>query len=130
MNPDKRRYLEAKGFKVGTVAEFLGMSADEEAVMEIRLALRSLLKTLRAENKLSQNRLAKKMGTSQARISKMEAADPTVSTDLLLRALVLAGATPQRIGEAIAAVTIPQALPAVRREETEAQSEIKLAATG
>jgi predicted XRE-type DNA-binding protein len=116
MDPEKRKRLEAKGFKTGTVAEFLGMSRDEELLMEIRLALRELLKECRREQDLTQDGLAKKMHTSQPRVSKIEAADPTVSTDLLLRALILAGATPQRIGEALAAVCAPESEGQTERE--------------
>jgi predicted XRE-type DNA-binding protein len=111
MDEATKARLEAAGWRVGTAAEFLEMSPDEEALMEMRFALRKLLKVCREENHLSQKDLAERLGSKQPRVSKIEAADPTVSTDLLLRALVAAGATPGRIAQAIAEVTISQSWP-------------------
>lgn len=37
MRPEKRKQLEAKGWKVGTAEEFLGLSAEEAAQVEHRL---------------------------------------------------------------------------------------------
>lgn len=39
MNSAKRKHLEAKGFKVGDVQEFLNLSPDEDAYIELKLAL-------------------------------------------------------------------------------------------
>jgi hypothetical protein len=125
MDEEKRKRLEAKGFKVGTVAEFLGLSAEEEAAVEIHAALARLLRDKRTENPSPQT-----APTGQTRVSETEFDDPGASTDTLLLALLRAGVTLQQIGETIAAVTITQDLPAARREETERESEVKLAATG
>jgi len=39
MEQSKREYLEAKGWKVGTVAEFLELTSEETALVEIKLVL-------------------------------------------------------------------------------------------
>jgi hypothetical protein len=36
MSAEKKQILEAAGWKVGTVAEFLGLSPEEEAIIESR----------------------------------------------------------------------------------------------
>jgi ribosomal protein L18E len=37
MNPTKRQRIEAAGGKIITIAEFLNLSPEEEAIIEIRL---------------------------------------------------------------------------------------------
>ena len=39
MREQKRKRLEAKGWKVGTAGEFLGLAADVEAYVEVRVRL-------------------------------------------------------------------------------------------
>ncbi|MBW3623899.1 MAG: helix-turn-helix domain-containing protein [Armatimonadetes bacterium] len=126
MDPQKRKRLEAAGWKSVTVAEFLGLSREEEAVVEIHAALAQLLREVRAKEELSQAQIAEKIGTGQARISKMENGAPGTSTDRLIMALIAAGATPQRIGEAIAGITLT--VPDERPED--ARPEEELTATG
>jgi predicted transcriptional regulator len=46
--------------------------------------------------------VARSLNTSQSRIAKMEAGDPTVSLDLLVNALVLLGAGKREIARVIA----------------------------
>ena len=55
----------------------------------------------RAKLSQSQAALAKRLNSSQSRVAKMEAADPTVSVDLLLKALFALGATPREVATAI-----------------------------
>lgn len=93
MKPSKRKRRESKGFRVGTVAEFLGLSAEEEAFVEMKLALSSQLRQRRERLNLTQVDLARRIGSSQSRIAKMEAADASVSLDLLIRSLLATGAT-------------------------------------
>jgi Helix-turn-helix len=49
-------------------------------------------KQSRVQHALSQTVLAKRMKSSQSRIAKIEAADPSVSIDLMVRALLASGA--------------------------------------
>ena len=102
MDTAKRERLEKAGFRVGTVAEFLGLTPEESELVEIKVALTSALKTQRGKSDLSQVQLAEKIGSSQSRIAKMEAGDPHVSLDLLVKALVASGMTRQELAEVLA----------------------------
>jgi predicted XRE-type DNA-binding protein len=102
MEPTKRQKLEAAGWKVGSVTEFLELSTEEEVIIEIRLSLSKLLKQLRKQQKLSQQKLAENINSSQSRVAKMEASDPSVSIDLLIKSLLALGATREDIATAIA----------------------------
>ena len=101
METTKRQRLEAAGWKVGTVAEFLGLSPEEEAIIEIRLSLSKSLKKLRQQEQLSQQKLAENINSSQSRVAKMEASDRSVSIDLLIKSLLSLGATREDIATAI-----------------------------
>lgn len=103
MDAEKRARLEAAGFKVGTVEEFLGLSPEESALIEVRLALSTALRRRRQTLHLAQSTLAKRLQSSQSRVAKMEAGDPSVSIDLLLRALLATGATREEVGQVISA---------------------------
>jgi len=93
MRREKRVRLEREGWKVGSVREFLGLTEVEAAMVELRLALSNVLKERRSRSRLSQGQLARLLGSSQSRVAKMEAGDPSVSIDLLIRSLLAMGAT-------------------------------------
>lgn len=97
MDKAKRKRLESAGWKVGTVREFLELSAEDEAYLELKLQLAKNLQKRRREQKLTQVDLARLLKSSQSRIAKMEAGDPTVSLDLLVRALLALGASPKTL---------------------------------
>lgn len=101
MDKDKRQRLEESGWRIGTVEEFLFLSPVEKEIIEIRLALSQELKESRKSHNLSQKALAKKMELSQSRIAKIESGDPSVSLDLIFRALLSSGTTRQEIAEVI-----------------------------
>jgi DNA-binding XRE family transcriptional regulator len=101
MDRKKRDRLTDAGWRVGDAAEFLDLSAEEAEFVELKLALSSALKERRSERGLSQNALAERIGSSQSRIAKMEASDPTVSLDLLIRGLLATGASKKDIASAI-----------------------------
>jgi DNA-binding XRE family transcriptional regulator len=94
VKPSTRAKLEKAGFAVGTADEFLGLSETESKLVAVKLALASDLKQRRLKAGITQTELAKQLQSSQSRIAKMEAADPSVSVDLLLKALFSTGATP------------------------------------
>lgn len=81
--------------------EFLGLSAAESALIEIRLALARGLRVRRERKHLTQGSLARRIGSSQSRVAKMEAGDPSVSIDLLVRALLALGADPRDLARII-----------------------------
>lgn len=100
----KRKRLEAAGWRFGTVAEFLGLDAAEEALVELHLALAKALRERRAKVGMTQVELARKIGSSQSRVAKMEAADASVTLDLKIRSLLALGVGTRELGVLIAAV--------------------------
>lgn len=102
MEKEKRKRLEALGWKVGSAAEFLELSPEEAEMVEMRMALSRKLKSTRTRRRISQNALAARLGSSQSRVAKMEAGDPSVSLDLLIRALLAAGVSRREVAKAIA----------------------------
>ena len=101
MRKTKQRRLEAAGWRVGSAADFLALTPEAAALVETKLALSTALRTRRTAQHLSQGALAKRLKSSQSRVAKMEAADRTVSVDLLLRGLFALGATPRDVAKAI-----------------------------
>jgi hypothetical protein len=101
MDNEKRKRLEAAGWRAGTAEEFLGLSEAEAALVELRLRLSDKLKQRRRAMKMSQAAFAKSLRSSQSRIAKMEANDSTVSIDLLIRSLVGSGMTLQELSDAL-----------------------------
>jgi len=91
MKSAKKKQLETKGWKVGTVAEFLRLSPEESAYIEMKLALSKNLQERRKDKSLTQEQLARLLKSSQSRVAKMEAGDPSVSLDLLVRSLLILG---------------------------------------
>jgi ribosome-binding protein aMBF1 (putative translation factor) len=106
MRKRKQRRLEAKGWKVGTVREFLGLSNEEAAYIELKIKLAEGLRQRRQQKGLSQLDLAARLESSQSRVAKMEAGDPSVSLDLLIRSLIALGTTERELSQMI---TTPRA---------------------
>jgi DNA-binding XRE family transcriptional regulator len=103
MKPERKKRLEAAGFKVGSADEFLGQTPAESALVSLRLALAEQVRRRRLRLHYSQTELARRIGSSQSRIAKLEAGDPDVSLDLLFRALFATGAKMLDVSKAMAA---------------------------
>jgi len=102
MQQRRRKALEKKGWKTGSASEFLELSDEELAVIELKLALGSALKQRRQKKRLTQTAFAKAISSSQSRVAKMEAGDPSVSLDLLVKSMLSLGATRRDVANAIA----------------------------
>jgi DNA-binding XRE family transcriptional regulator len=102
MKKEKRKRLERAGWKVGDAKDFLELDDAEMAVIELRVSLAKELRKRRRAKRISQETFAKRIGSSQSRVAKMEAGDPSVSIDLLIRSLLSAGSTKKEIGRVIA----------------------------
>lgn len=102
MKDSKKRKLEEAGWAVGDAQEFLDLSDAEAALVDVRVSLARDLRRRRKQSKISQATLAKRIGSSQSRVAKMEAGDPSVSIDLLIKTLLRAGSTASEIGRVIA----------------------------
>jgi ribosome-binding protein aMBF1 (putative translation factor) len=105
MKAAKRRRLEQSRWRVGSAEDFLGLSKEEQTLVEIKLALADAVKTQREKHRLSQSALAARMRSSQSRVAKIEAGDPSVSLDLLVRAVLAAGATKKELAKALTAAS-------------------------
>lgn len=101
MKATKRAKLLAAGWTVGDAADFLDLNSAEAAYVELKASLSLALRRWRSTRRLTQTELAKRLGSSQSRVAKMEAGDPTVSADLLLRSLLALGATRKDIASSL-----------------------------
>ena len=102
MDSRKRKKLQAKGWVVGGATEFLQLSDEEARYIELKLALAESLKSERLKQNVTQVELAKMIGSSQSRVAKMEAGDPSVTVDLLLKALLTLGVTKKQLSRIFA----------------------------
>ena len=102
MRQNKRKALEAKGWKVGSASDFLGLTEEELALIELKIALGTAVKHQRQKKRLTQEAVAKAISSSQSRVAKMEAGDPSVSIDLLVKSMITLGASKRDVAKAIA----------------------------
>ena len=101
MEKAKKQRLEKKGWKVGSVQEFLALTPEESAYIELKLGLSESIKEHRERRHLTQVELARLLKSSQSRVAKMEAGDASVSLDLLVRSLIALGATRRDLAQVI-----------------------------
>lgn len=99
MKNKKRKKLEEKGFRIGSAADFLELTPEEEAYIDIRLDISNLVKAQRAKRGWTQEQLARAIGSSQSRIAKLEGGDPGISMDLMIKALLRLGTSKKQIGK-------------------------------
>jgi DNA-binding XRE family transcriptional regulator len=99
MNKKRQQQLEEKGFRVGSTADFLELTPEEEAYIDIRLDISNLVKAQRAKRDWTQEQLARAIGSSQSRIAKLEGGDPGISLDLMIKALLRLGTSKKQIGK-------------------------------
>jgi DNA-binding transcriptional regulator YiaG len=97
----KQKRLEKLGWRIGSADEFLELTPQESAYLELKLALSKSLQERRRQKKLTQEQFARLLKSSQSRVAKMEAGDPSVSIDLLVRSLLALGATSKSLVHAL-----------------------------
>jgi DNA-binding XRE family transcriptional regulator len=101
MKQGKRQRLERKGWRIGSAKDFLGLSDEETSYLELKLALGAELRGMRGKKSVTQTELAKLIDSSQSRVAKMESGDPSVSIDLIIKALLALGASRKQIANAM-----------------------------
>lgn len=101
MDKNKQKRLEKKGWKFGSADDFLRLTPEETTFLDLKIKLSDTLRLLRNKYKLTQMQLAKLIHSSQSRVAKMEVGDPTVSLDLIIRALLVLGTTKKELASAI-----------------------------
>jgi len=101
MQQTKRKRLETNGWKVGTAADFLELTPEEETFIEMKISLSQSLKKMRKHKHMSQVDFAKLIRSSQSRVAKMESGSASVSIDLLIKSLLALGASQNDLAKAI-----------------------------
>ncbi len=102
MNKAKENRLKAAGWHVGDASDFLDLTDQEAAFVELKLALADYMRDIRVQHGWTQTHVAHVLGSSQSRVAKMEAADSSVSVDLLVKSLLALGASRKQVGQVIA----------------------------
>ena len=101
MHKQKKTRLAAKGWKVGSAKDFLSLSDEEATYIELKTRLAEGVRQQRQRAGLTQVEFASKLQSSQSRIAKIEAGDPSVSIDLLIRSLISLGLTNRELSKLI-----------------------------
>ena len=104
MDKKKAEWIEEQGFEITTVEQFLGLTPEESAFIEFKLRMANKAKELRKRQALTQVQVAELTGTNQARISRLENGDESVSLDTIFHALFALGVEKQEIADVILAV--------------------------
>ena len=102
MRKEKKKRLEPKGWRFGSAKEFLSLSDEEAAYIELKSRLAEGVRRQRQQAGLTQVEFAAKLQSSQSRVAKIEAGDPSVSIDLLIRSLISLGLTDRELSKLIA----------------------------
>ena len=104
MKNNKKKKLEATGWKIGSADDFLDLSKEESEFVNLKLVLSRYLKSKRLHKKYSQIDLAKFIKSSQSRVAKMENGDSSVTVDLLIHSLFALGTTRKELAKVIGSV--------------------------
>ena len=89
-------------WKSGSAYDFLNLSAEEIELVEIRLAFSRKMKELRLKSGRTQGQIAKLIHSSQSRVAKIEAGDPSISLDRQIKSLIMLGLTRKQVGKLMA----------------------------
>ena len=100
---DHEKEPRSEGLEGRGRAGILGLTEAEAAFIEPKLALAADLRARRLKRNLNQTQVARLIGSSQSRVAKMEAADPSVSVDLLMRSPLKLGVDRKDLAKAVAA---------------------------
>jgi hypothetical protein len=101
MNEEKKKRLEAAGWKVGSVEEFLELTPEETAIVDMKFNLAKALYEKRQKLRISQGAFARRIKTTQPRIALAEKGADSVSLDFMVRSLLAVGASKKEIAVAM-----------------------------
>ena len=118
MDARTRARIEKAGYRVTTVQEFTGVSDAVHWNILLQLALAKHIVARRRARRWTQEKLAREMGSTQARVAKIENFTPEVSNDLLLRATFALGTTLPELGKIIAAAAPDEPKPRAKKHRT------------
>ena len=100
LSAKKKARIKAMGGRVTTVEDLLDLTPEEVSVIDMKIRLGEELKARRRQKRLSQERVAKILNTSQGRVSKLEKGQATL--DQLTRSLLALGGSTKGVARAIA----------------------------
>ncbi|MBR0055761.1 MAG: XRE family transcriptional regulator [Kiritimatiellae bacterium] len=97
MDKAKLEKLKKAGMAVTGTAEWIGLSPEESAVVDMRIRLAREVERLRHVKGMTQKTLAEELGTRQPGVARMERKPASSTLDALVMALLKLGSTPRRI---------------------------------
>ncbi|MEO1396195.1 MAG: transcriptional regulator [Cyanobacteria bacterium J06634_5] len=101
MDQQSKTKLEAKGWQVGTAADFLNLTAEDLLIIEIKLALS---RRLEERQQKTASMPVPGESTPEEANTQLTADAPLTSIDQLIREMIATGASPQEIGQLIAGI--------------------------
>lgn len=101
MDARKRKRLEAAGYQITDSAEWLGLTPQEQALVNMRVNFAHEIERVRKASNMTQQSLAEKIGTRQSGVARMLSNPATATIDSLVKTLLALGATPKRIAALI-----------------------------
>ena len=97
MNTQKLKKIEKAGYEVTDSTKWLGLSEPEQEIVNIRVKLALEVERCRKEQNLTQNALAKRVGTQQPGVARMIRSPETATIDSLIKTLLVLGASSRKI---------------------------------
>ena len=94
-----RQRLEKAGYRITDAKEFLKLSNEEIAVIDLKISLVKTLKEVRKASGVTQKQLARMIHSSQSRIAMLENGSPDVSLELICKALFSLGLSLEGLGK-------------------------------
>jgi len=101
MTAETEERLRAGGWQITNVTEFLGLTPEEAAIIEIKLVLTEELKVRRKAARMTQTALAERIGSSQPRVAAIESGRSAPTIDMLLQAVFAVGMPPAAVAAVI-----------------------------
>ena len=101
MDTKKRKQLEAAGYRITDSAEWLELTPQEQAIVNMRVNFALEIERVRKASNITQQKLAEKIGTRQSGVARMLNNPTTATIDSLIRTLLALGASPKRIAALI-----------------------------
>jgi DNA-binding XRE family transcriptional regulator len=101
MKKTKLKRLERAGYTRTDTQNFLNISDEEMAVIDLKISLVQKLKDVRKAAGVTQKQLAKLMKSSQSRVAMLESGSSDASLELICKALFVLGISSKELGKAI-----------------------------
>jgi len=101
MDTKKRKKIEAAGYQVVDSADWLGLTEQEQAIVNMRVNFALEIERVRKAKNLSQQALADRIGTKQSGVARMLSNPASATIDSLIKTLLALGTSPRRIAALI-----------------------------